>query len=150
MIRDLVPFNNGSLFNEFQNEFAKMEKLMNNIFSDSGSFLGVGKATFPKYNLIETDNDYVIEVAAAGLGKEDLEVRVDDNKLVIRGKKKSKYDNAKYHIRELASRSFEKRINLPSIIDKDKIKAKFEEGILEINLPKAEKNEGSVRQVTIK
>ena len=89
-------------------------------------------------------------MAIAGFSKKDVSVRVVDNEIKVKGEKTEKHENVKYHMKELSNRAFAKSIAIPKNIDNAKIDAKFENGVLEITLPKVEKsNSGSVREVVI-
>lgn len=134
-----------------QTILSEMEAILSEVFSDNTAFFANQKSTFPKSNLIELADKYVIEMAVAGLTKADLSISLDGDKLTIEGAKKSKYDKATYHIKELSSRSFKKTITLPSTVNKDKIEANFTDGILEIFIMKMSENDlkGKITQVKI-
>lgn len=136
MLRSLVPLGCG--YNTVpQTILSEVESILDSVFSDNTAFFTNSVSSYPKSNLIELEDKYVIEMAVAGLSKSDLSIKLDDdNKLTIEGEKKPKYDNAKYHIKELSSRSFKKVITLPSTVDNKKISSKFSDGILEIIIPK--------------
>lgn len=148
MIRDLVPFGKG--FNSVQNEFAKMESMLNDVFSDD-LFWSPMKSTFPKVDITESDEDFKVAMATAGFKKKDLQIKITDKAVMIKGEKNDEKENIKYHQKELCSRKFEKMLMIPNSVDRDKIKAKYEDGVLEITLPKKEKDEskGEVRAIEI-
>ena len=125
-------------FNQLpQSILSEIENVIDNVFSDNTAFFTTTKnSSYPKANLIELKDKYIIELAVAGLTKADIDIEVNEDNLIISGAKAPKYEDAKYHIKELSSRSFKKVISLPAIVDKDKITAKFEDGILEIAIPK--------------
>jgi HSP20 family protein len=98
-------------------------------------------ATAPAINVIETANDYRIEVAAPGMTKDDFCVRIDDeNNLVVSMEKKiensEKNANALYLRREFSYSKFEQKMILPKNADKEKITAKMEHGVLDVSIPK--------------
>lgn len=137
MLRSLVPMGCG--YNTIpQTILSEVESILDGVFSDNTAFFTKTNTTYPKSNLLELEDKYVIEMAVAGLSKSDLSIQVesDTNKLTIEGAKKAKYEKAKYHIKELSSRSFRKVITLPSTVDSKKISSKFSDGILEIIIPK--------------
>lgn len=150
MLRNLVPMeSNFGLVP--QTILSEMESILDNVFSDNTAFFNSNRCSFPKSNLIEVDDKYIIEMAVAGLNKSDLSISLEDSKLTIEGAKKSKYDNAKYHIKELSSRSFKKTITLPSTVDKDKITSRFTDGVLEVFIPKKDEKEiqDSIKKIEI-
>lgn len=99
--------------------------------------------TIPAVNIKETAENFVLEVAAPGMNKKDLNVQVDGNVLTIRSEKtteKEDASNAKYTTREFSYQSFARSFNLPKeTVDIDKIEAKYEDGVLHLTIPKKEK-----------
>ena len=98
-------------------------------------------ATAPAINVIESDNDYKIEVAAPGMTKDDFKVKLDeDNNLVISMEKKNETkeggNNKHYLRREFSYSQFEQTMVLPENVIKDRIEAKVENGVLNVSLPK--------------
>ncbi|WP_099291779.1 MULTISPECIES: Hsp20/alpha crystallin family protein [unclassified Butyricimonas] len=98
-------------------------------------------ATAPAINVIESEKDYKVEVAAPGMTKEDFNVRIDeDNNLVITMEKKIENNEEKkeqrYLRREFSYSKFQQTMILPDDVDKEKIAAGVEHGVLTIDLPK--------------
>ena len=102
-------------------------------------------ATAPAINVFETEKEYKVELAAPGMTKEDFNVHIDEeNNLVISMEKKTdnKEDNkdekkeGRYLRREFSYSKFQQTMILPEDVDKDKISASVENGVLNINLPK--------------
>jgi HSP20 family protein len=113
------------------------------VFSDlfSNDWMLRANATAPAINVIESENDYRIEVAAPGMTKDDFSVRIDDDdNLVIAMEKKAenaeKNENALYLRREFSYSKFEQKMMLPKNADKEKIAAKMEHGVLDVSIPK--------------
>lgn len=104
-------------------------------------------STAPAINVFETEKDYTIEVAAPGLTKEDFKINVDsDDNLVISMEKKMNNDEkdkktGRYLRREFSYSKFEQCMILPDDVNKDKIEAKVENGILNVTLPKVSEAE---------
>ncbi len=104
------------------------------------------KATAPAINVLESDIEYKVEVAAPGMCKEDFNITINENNdLVITMEKKNhptKEDentqpiNVRYLRREFAYSKFQQTLILPEDVDKKKIGAKVENGVLTISLPK--------------
>jgi len=102
-------------------------------------------ATAPAINVIENENDYKIEVAAPGMTKEDFNVHVDeDNNLVISMEKKNENKEEKkegrYLRREFSYTKFQQALILPDDVDKEKISAEVNNGVLSVELPKLAKD----------
>jgi HSP20 family protein len=113
------------------------------VFSDlfSNDWMLRANATAPAINVIESESDYRIEVAAPGMTKGDFSVRIDDdNNLVISMEKKvensEKNENAIYLRREFSYSKFEQKMILPKNADKEKISAKMVHGVLDVSIPK--------------
>ena len=96
-------------------------------------------ATAPAINVVESDKDYKVEVAAPGMKKEDFNIHLsDNNELVITMEQKheNKEEHKKYLRREFAYSKFQQSFVLPDDVEKEKISASVTDGILTIDLPK--------------
>jgi HSP20 family protein len=96
-------------------------------------------ATMPAVNVKEETDKFEIEVAAPGLTKEDFQVKLENNVLTISSEKKEekKEEDKNYTRREFSYQSFQRSFNLPEgHIHADKISARYNDGILRIELPK--------------
>jgi len=97
--------------------------------------LGNGNGFNPDMDILETDKEFVIEAEIPGASKEDFKLNVEDDTLTLEGEKKK--ENQRFIFKESRAGKFRKRFSLPTDVDKDKIKAKFENGVLRITIPKA-------------
>ena len=96
-------------------------------------------ATAPAINVVESDKDYKVEVAAPGMKKEDFNIHLgDNNELIItmEQKNENKDEHKKYLRREFDYSKFQQSFVLPDNIEKEKISASVNDGILTIELPK--------------
>ena len=96
-------------------------------------------ATAPAINVVESDKDYKVEVAAPGMKKEDFNMHLgDNNELIItmEQKNENKEEHKKYLRREFAYSKFQQSFILPDDVEKEKISASVNDGILTIELPK--------------
>ena len=127
------------------------------VFNDLLNIAGLPKAnaTAPAINVMETDKEYKVEVAAPGMRKEDFNVNIDhEGNLVIKmdnKQQKTEEDKkARYLRREFSYSKFEQSLILPDDVDKEKIAASVADGVLTVNLPKIVKEETKVaRQITV-
>lgn len=126
------------------------------IFSDlfDNEFMTRANTTTPAINVKETEKAYAVEVAAPGMDKKDFSVRIDeDNNLIISLEKKEEHEenekDVQYLRREFAYSKFEQTMILPDNVDKEKIKATMENGVLKIDLPKLSEKEIKKAQRTI-
>ena len=118
------------------------------IFNDffDNEWMARANATAPAINVIENEKDYKVELAAPGMTKNDFKVSVDEsNNLVIcmekKDEKKEEKKDKKYLRREFSYSKFQQTILLPENVEKDKISAKVEHGILSIEIPKMKEEE---------
>jgi HSP20 family protein len=103
----------------------------------------------PMVDIYETESGIVIEADLPGVAKEDVAVEVKDNMLSISGQKEShvEVDNESYYRRERCQGSFHRAFTLQTPIAPDKIKAKFKDGVLYVEIPKPE--EERPKQITV-
>lgn len=115
-------------------------ELFENFFNRDMDFLGNGKNALrhPSVNVIETETDYQMEVAAPGMNKLDFNLSLDDNLLTISAETKSESEKAEknYTRREFSFSSFKRAFHLPENINTEKIDASYKDGVLHITLPK--------------
>lgn len=107
----------------------------------------------PATNVRETDDKFVIEVAAPGMKKSDFEVNVDNGILSISYKfeKDDVKEEENYTHREFGYSSFKRSFTLPDAVNSEKVSAKYNEGILFVNLPKKEEaKKKPVRLIDVK
>lgn len=90
------------------------------------------KSTYPPYNIIQIDDEetYLIEIAAAGFTKEDIDIVYKENQLTVTGNKDS--DDADYVHKGIAARDFEQKFALAD--DVKVIGAQMKDGILTVRL----------------
>ena len=128
------------------------------IFNDffDNSWMERPTYTAPAINVIETEKEYEVELAAPGLTKEDFRVHVDEqNNLHIEMEKKTENKEGKKHgrylRREFSYEKFQQTLLLPDDVDADKIEAKVENGVLNVRLPKQVKVEkpNPIKQIAI-
>lgn len=96
----------------------------------------------PATNVFETEKDFKIEILLPGFGKDEVKVNLKNNLLTIKvDKEKSEEKSAdyKYAHREFGAFNFEKQFSVPKTVNQEKISAAFENGVLNITLPKKEK-----------
>lgn len=93
-------------------------------------------SNLPSANIIEEKDKYFIELAAPGLEKADFNIKLSENVLTVSVEKEENIENATQ--REFSYTSFSRGFNIPETIQNEKIKAEYENGILQIALPKKE------------
>jgi HSP20 family protein len=95
----------------------------------------------PTVDISETDTGFEIKAEIPDVKKEDVKVTLEEGVLTIQGvRKQEKEDKGRrYHRIERAYGSFVRSFSLPDLVDEDKVKAEFKDGILNLHLPKSEK-----------
>lgn len=91
----------------------------------------------PDLDIYETDRGIFIEIELSGVSGKDIKVFLNNNNLLIKGKKNChhKGNNTKYYMLERPYGFFEKIIELPDNINSEKIEAIFKDGVLFISVP---------------
>ena len=126
-----------------------------NDFFDT-DFMPRVNATAPAINVKESEKDYTVELAAPGLTKDDFNVNIDHDgnlHIKIENKSNNKEEDKKSHYlrREFSYSKYEQTLLLPDDVEKDKISASVNNGVLTVDLPKIEKTtEKEARKIEIK
>lgn len=136
------------------------------VFNDlfNNDWMIKANSTAPAINVIETEQDYRVEVAAPGMTKDDFNIRIDENdNLVVSMEKKQETKEempeegqnnqekpeGRYLRREFSYSKFQQTLVLPENVDKDKIQAKVENGVLTITIPKRSEEEAQKAEKVI-
>ena len=134
-----------------QNAFlpSLLEDFFNRDWADSTLANGNYSATLPAVNVRETNDDYIIEVAAPGMKRDEFKVELDNNVMTISSTREEKQEdqvNGEYTRREFNYQSFQRSFTLPeNKVEGEKISARYMDGILHITVPK--KDEAKVKPV---
>jgi HSP20 family protein len=132
-----------------------LQREMNQLFnfslartSDNDSGLLDGTWS-PAIDVHDAKNHYVVKADLPGLAKEDIDVTVENNQLIIKGEKKQEKKDEKDNVirSERFYGSFYRSLSLPTDVDGEKVKASFKNGTLEIELPK--KEEAKPKQISV-
>jgi HSP20 family protein len=128
---------NGNLFPSTTNDFLSDRFFTPRLF-DLDDY--EDSFSMPPANIEETDKEFVIELSAPGLKRDDFKVDIDNGDLVISCEKKTeeKEERKNYHRQEFSYSSFCRRFPLPENTTEDKISAKYDNGMLHVKIPKKE------------
>lgn len=131
---------NGSLLNPLPTLFDDF--ISRDLFNWKTNHFSDTNTTIPAVNIKETNEKYLVEMAAPGMTKNDFKVELDGNVLSIsseRDKKQSEREDEKYSLQEYSYESFQRTFTLQKdVVDIDKIEAKYENGVLHLSIPKKE------------
>ena len=116
-----------------------MSQLMEESFVQPTAAQG-GKKFVPALDLSETADGYLVEAALPGVKPEDVEITVENNVLTIKGEARQEVDEQKRNFHRVERRfgSFQRTIGLPTTVKADAIQASLTNGVLRLEIPKAE------------
>ncbi len=134
--------------------FEEMDRLMESLFprqwlrpfrwemptwSELGAPLEIRS---PRVDIIDRDNEIVVKAEIPGVNKEDLDVSMTESTVTIKGSSshEEKEEKGNYYRCEISRGAFTRTVALPADVDADKAKAVFNDGILELTIPKVEKS----------
>jgi len=134
----VTRYNPNSQMREFRRSFDLLNSMFNNFQDDKKSSLSDDFS--PTINTREGEYAYHIEVDLPGVKKEDINIQVEDNILVVSGERKVKKEmkEENYYKIESSFGSFSRSFSLPEEVDVENIHAENEDGVLEVIVPKLE------------
>ncbi len=149
----LAPVTSSDLWRAFDDTFARFRNDFEDILFPASwvdSFSSMPETRVPVVDLEDREKDYLLKAEMPGFKKEDIEIEVQDNLVVIAGEVGWKYDKKEheYVCKERACKSFYRVVDLPEEIKADEVTANLSEGVLEVLLPK--KAPKQKRKVSIK
>lgn len=131
----LLSRTNGNALPEFFDLTRDWLDWNNANYSSSGSSL-------PAVNIRENSDSFEVEMAAPGMSKKDFSIELDNNLLTISSERKTENEmkeGERYTKKEFSYQSFRRSFTLPKeVVDDDKIKASYENGVLHLHIPKKE------------
>jgi HSP20 family protein len=138
-----------SRWGEETDPFLQMRREMNRLFDDAFGGFGLpnvlGPAlrqmpAAPKIDVSETDNEIQVTAELPGIDQNNVEVLLEDDRLIIRGEKKEEREeddkDRNYHVRERVQGAFSRTLPLPFAPDPNQVKAEFKNGVMTITIPK--------------
>ncbi len=135
-------------------DLAGVQERMNRIFDEafrggSEDDWSFGGAWAPSVDIYEHEGHIVLKAELPGIDPKDVDVRVENNVLTLRGERKldTEIKREDYHRVERAYGKFSRSFTLPSVVDTDKIKAEYNHGVLQVSIP--QKEEAKPKQISI-
>jgi HSP20 family protein len=135
-LRNLSPFWSTPLDRFFRNDFSDIW--------DGGDL-----ETIPSINVTEEKNNYIVSMAAPGLKKEDFDINIEGNLLTISSEKETETDGKEtdnFSRREYNYSCFSRTVTLPDYADTKAIAAKYNDGILNLTIPKKPEAQKNISQ----
>ncbi len=140
LIRDIErTLNPWRMLREVEREFDRLHREFDQLFSHFGE---VRETEYPKVNLLSNTDRAVVQVEIPGVSPEKLDITVHEDTLVIKGSREpiELKEGERYHLRERYEGEFSRTIKLPFRAEVDNIKAKYSQGILTVEIPRAEED----------
>jgi HSP20 family protein len=150
--RSLMPFSRNmsmSRWDEDADPFLQMRREMNRLFDNVFGGFGLPSPfglqlqqmpMAPKIDVSETDNEIQIAAEMPGIDQNNVEVLLEDDRLIIRGETKQEREdedkNRNYHVRERVQGAFSRTLPLPFAPDPNQVRAQFKNGVMTITIPK--------------
>lgn len=139
-------------YNSLVNDFVptSFSNLIDRFFHENAARSGGSSYSFvPRVDIYENDTAYQINVAVPGMKKDEFKIDLNDNYLTVSGERKFTKEKNEKHFYSVETQfgSFSRSFSLPENVDATKISARYENGILELEIPKDEKK---VLKTTIK
>jgi HSP20 family protein len=127
----------------FSNQFPTLfdHFLASDLFDWSNRHYSSTETTLPSVNIKESTDEFEVELAAPGFVKSDFHIELDNDMLTISSEKKVENgtnEGQQFARKEFSYQSFSRSFTLPNTADNEKIKAKYENGILRVSIPKKE------------
>jgi HSP20 family protein len=127
-----------------------MNRLFNAAFEgSSGGGNGGARRWTPAMDLLETEDEFVLRADLPGLSESDVNIELEDNVLTLSGERKTEHEEKRegFYRMERAYGAFSRSLTLPKGIDPEAVTAAFQNGVLEVRVPKPE--ERKPRKITI-
>jgi HSP20 family protein len=143
----LAPYREFPFFlSQMRDEF---DRLLDRFVRQWPSLLGLGGDGWRwGLDVRDEDNAVVVEAEAPGFEAGDFEVQVSDNRLILRASKKAESKDEKGNTRQYREQTCYEWVTLPAGIDKDKVEAKYHNGVLTVTLPKT--TAAKAKRITVK
>jgi len=146
-----VPARGSSMFNEVFNDFQfGMDRLFDRFFHDPwatpgswngwGGWTGPGGGIHPSLDVIDGEKEVTVKAELPGVDPKELDITVSGNLLVISGQKRDSREekHSAYYRSERMFGAFERRVELPSTANSEKVHADFKDGVLTVRVEKHE------------
>jgi len=138
-------------FKNRPNGAAAFNNLLSDVFPQIPSLYREDLRQATPVNIRETEKEFLLDVVAPGLNKEDFKISLENNLLTVAVEKKEETVNEgeKFVRREYQSQAFKRSFTLDEKINADGISAQYVNGVLTLNLPKKEEVKPATKQISI-
>ena len=125
----------------------EIERLFDEMIHRPWGFCREIRGWNPSVDLFENTDVFILEADLPGVKLDDVKVEIEDGDLVLRGWRvlEQSHSEGHFHAMERSSGHFMRRMRLPEAVDRTAIKAEFNDGVLRVIIPKAEKRKGEAK-----
>ncbi len=162
-MKDLIPWGRSRMPTRYEDRssenslspFFTLRREMDRLFEDAfrgfglGSFGAGASPGWPHVEVIDREKEVRVTAELPGLEEKDVEIRVEDNMLVLRGEKRTEFEDNERHYSERYYGRFERQVALPAEIDDERANATFRDGVLTVTLPKTERARQQTKRIPI-
>jgi HSP20 family protein len=130
-----------------------MRAEMDRVFESTGSFPASPAPLSrwnPAVNVYQDKDRFTVVVELPGLKKEEIEISLHDDTLTIAGERKREESSEQEFLTERLYGKFQRSLTLPTAVDAEKVKASYKDGLLQVELPKAEEAKPKQIEVALK
>ena len=110
----------------------------------------VWSSLHPALDIVEEEDKFILRIELPGIGKDDIDISIRGSVLTLKAEKKVEESKGNYYICERTFGTMHRTIELPQDVEADKASAIFENGVLELRLPKAEETRTKHVKVRVK
>jgi HSP20 family protein len=138
MSRDLTKYSNTGSVWDFMSE---VERALDDVWrTPQNRKISANTAFTPAVDVHETDDSYLLSLDVPGIPQQNIKIESNDGRLTISGERSSYNTENNQHFKrvERSFGTFERSFQLPQNVDQEKIQARYENGVLEVMVPKAE------------
>lgn len=133
-------------------DVAKTLKEFDRMFGSVGRPIGlrsVPRGTFPPINIYNKDDVVILVAEVPGLNADDIDLTVLGDSVTLKCERKSETDeNIRYHRKERAAGDFSRTVTLPDLVDPESVKATYQNGVLRVEMNKAQ--EAKAKKIQVK
>ena len=128
-------------FSELLDMRGEMDRLFGSLFGGAPATLAATEDVWiPAVDIHETKDSFIVEAELPGMKQDDIQITIVDNTLTLKGARRREREAREdgYTRIERAYGTFQRALALPSVVDATKVRAKYKDGLLHIELPKKE------------
>lgn len=158
----LMPSNRGTDVRRTRDDdpFALMRREMDRVFDDFMHGFGTPAASLPegvispRVNVVEKENSLEITAELPGVDQKDIELDLSEGMLTLKAEHKQEKEEGgedeRYHVVERAYGTYMRRFAIPFESDQDKVEARFENGVLNVSVPRSAEAEKRTRKIEVR